>query len=187
MDAGERNRSAPVIWLTGLSGAGKSTIAMGLETALRSVSLPVVVLDGDEMRRTLCQGLGFVPRDREENVRRIGVVAELLARSGITPIVAAISPYRAGRDAVRERVSIFVEVYVRCPLEVLEARDTKGLYARARTGALTHMTGVDDPYEAPLEPALVLDTASEPPTASVERVLSHLENVFPDLPKPHPR
>ena len=175
-----------MIWLTGLSGAGKSTIATGLERALRTVSVPVVVLDGDEMRRTLCQGLGFVPEDREENVRRIGVVAELLARSGITPIVAAISPYRAGRDGVRERVSVFVEIYVRCPLEVLEARDTKGLYARARSGALTHMTGIDDPYEPPLRPELVLDTASELPAASIGRVISYLEDLFPAVPKPHP-
>src|SRR5260221_6402455 len=120
-DARERSFEAPVVWLTGLSGAGKSTIARGIREALRARNLRAIVLDGDEMRKTLCRDLGFDRRDREENIRRIGVVAELFARNGTTAIVAAISPYRSGRDVVRARARTFVEIYVRCPMAVLEA------------------------------------------------------------------
>jgi adenylylsulfate kinase len=174
MNEREHGIPAPVIWLTGLSGAGKSTIARGLERAMQRARRPVVVLDGDEMRGSLCRGLGFSREDRDENVRRIGVVASMIARSGVTAVVAAISPYRIARDHVREGAALFVEVYVRCPLPVLEARDPKGLYARARSGSLAHMTGIDDPYEEPLHAELVLDTAEESPSASVERVVAYL-------------
>jgi adenylyl-sulfate kinase len=169
---------APVVWLTGLSAAGKSTLASGLAEALRARSLAVEVLDGDVLRGTLCRGLGYSREDRDENIRRIGILAETLARHGVTVVAATISPYRAGRDAVRKSVRHFVEVHVRCPLEILEARDPKGIYARARRGELVNVTGVDDPYEAPLSPELVVDTSQEERAESVTRVLGYLEKFF---------
>lgn len=163
------------VWLTGLSGAGKSTIAEGLAEELRRRGLPVEVLDGDVVRKSLSKGLGFSREDRDENIRRIGFVAGLLARNGVAVIVAAISPYRSTRDEVRASLGDFVEVHVDAPLEVCEKRDTKGLYAKARAGELKGFTGIDDPYEAPLSPEVVCRTGEESPTASVARVLTLLE------------
>lgn len=135
------------------------------------------VLDGDEVRQRLNRGLGFSKEDRNENIRRIAFVAKLLARNGVVAIIAAISPYRAIRDEARAEIERFVEVYVKCPLEVCIARDVKGLYRKALAGEIQNFTGISDPYEAPLHPELVVETAQEPPEASVKRLLSRLEEL----------
>src|SRR5437016_4147266 len=160
-----------VIWLTGLSGSGKSTIAQRLEQELVGLGRHAEVLDGDEVRTHLSAGLGFSKEDRDTNIRRIGYVARVLARSGGVAITAAISPYREVRDELRSQTPGFFEVYVRCSLEELVRRDTKGLYAKAIRGEIANFTGVSDPYEEPLNPEVVVDTERESPEASVERVL----------------
>jgi adenylylsulfate kinase len=168
------------VWLTGLPSAGKTTIAnlVAEQLAGRGHGRAVEVLDGDVVRAHLSKGLGFSKADRDENIRRIGFVAGLLTGHGVTVLVSAISPYRAVRDEVRaavERVGGFVEVHVATDLATCQARDVKGLYARQARGELRGLTGVDDPYEPPLAPELVLDTAGEPPEASAARVLALLE------------
>lgn len=149
-----------VVWFTGLSGSGKSTVAVEVEQRLVSTGRAAYLLDGDNLRHGLNRDLGFSAADRDENVRRVGEVATLFADAGLVALVPLVSPYRAARQAVRERVTTtgltFLEVFVDTPLEVCEARDPKGLYAKARAGELRGMTGIDDPYEAPLEPELVL-------------------------------
>jgi adenylyl-sulfate kinase len=164
------------IWFTGLSGAGKSTISRLLEQRLRSVGAKVEVLDGDVVRTHLCKGLGFSKEDRDENIRRIGFVCDLLSRNGVIAIGAAISPYRAIRQEVRERIPNFVEVYVHCPLEVLIDRDVKGLYKKALAGEIAHFTGISDPYEPPLAPEVTIDSSLETPEQSLERIWTVLEN-----------
>ena len=166
-----------VVWLTGLSGSGKSTIAGAVASELLKKGVPVEVLDGDVIREKFSRGLGFSKQDRDENVRRAGYVAHLLARHGVVVIVALISPYRALREEVRggmERVR-FIEVYVNAPLEVCEARDTKGLYQKARRGEISSFTGLDDPYEAPVSAEVECRTDRESVESSVERVLVALE------------
>jgi adenylylsulfate kinase len=149
--------SGGVVWLTGLPSAGKSTIAAALAARLDAEGRPVHVLDGDEVRAELGAGLGYSRADRNENVRRIGYVAALLAQHGVMAVCPVVSPYRAARDSVRERVGDgFVEVYVSTPVEVCAERDVKGLYARQRAGAMTGLTGVDDPYEPPVAPEVVV-------------------------------
>lgn len=149
-----------VVWLTGLSGAGKSTIAEALEQELHKHSRVAYVLDGDKVRTGLCSDLGFSPEDRKENIRRIAGVAQLFADAGIICIVAFISPYRADRDRARALLpeGHFIEVYLSTPLEVCERRDVKGLYAKARAGLVSDFTGISAPYEPPLEPELELRT-----------------------------
>ena len=165
-----------VIWLTGLPSAGKSTIAEALAPALRARGERVELLDGDVVRENLSRGLGFSKEDRDINIRRIGFVAHLLARNGVKVITAAISPYRSVRDEVRENVGEdFLEVYVSTPLEVCESRDVKGLYAKARSGALKGFTGIDDPYEPPLDPEIEIVTQGESPEESAARVIDVLE------------
>ncbi len=168
-----------VIWFTGLSGAGKSTLASAVAPSLRAAGRKVEVLDGDAVRLNLSQGLGFSREDRDANVLRIGFVANLLARHGVGVVTAAISPYRESRDAVRKLVegegAAFVEAYVAATLEECEARDVKGLYAQARAGQRPGFTGIDDPYEPPLAPELILPTGREPIETSRARVLSYLE------------
>jgi adenylyl-sulfate kinase len=167
-----------VIWMTGLSGAGKTTLARFLEREISATGLRVEVLDGDEVRETLSRGLGFSKADRETNIHRIGFVARLLARNGVVVIVAAISPYRQTRDEVRRLVEAdgvrFAEVFVRCPLAVLIERDTKGLYKKALAGEIEHFTGIDDPYEEPLDPDLVIDSAAETVEQSARELLQTL-------------
>jgi ATP sulfurylase/adenylyl-sulfate kinase len=163
------------IWLTGLSGAGKSTLARALEQALRDRQRHVEVLDGDEVRENLSKGLGFSKEDRDTNIRRIAYVAKLVSRSGGVAITAAISPYRAIRDEARAQIGPFVEVFVRCPLNVLIQRDTKGLYAKALRGEIPQFTGVSDPYEEPLAPEVVVDTDLESIHESTRKVLHKLE------------
>ena len=162
------------LWLTGLSGAGKSTLAAAVSKELRDRGIPVEVLDGDEVRQNLSRGLGFSREDRDINIRRIGYVAKLLTRNGVAVITAAISPYRAIRDEVRESIGAFLEVYVKASLDECIRRDTKGLYARALAGELPQFTGVSDPYEEPLSPELAIDTEREEVAESATRVIDRL-------------
>jgi adenylylsulfate kinase len=160
-----------VLWFTGLSGAGKSTVAEAVAPRLRARGHRVELLDGDEVRASLCRGLGFSREDRDTNIARIGYVAAMLARHGVAVLVAAISPYREARDRVRGSVDHFVEVFVAAPLETCIRRDVKGLYASALAGRIPRFTGVSDPYEPPLHPELTLPTHREPVERSAERVL----------------
>ena len=166
------------IWFTGLSGAGKSTIAHLLERELRDRGHRVEVLDGDVVRTHLSKGLGFSKEDRDTNIRRIGWVCEVLTRNDVVAIAAAISPYREIRDEVRAGVGRFVEVYVTAPIEVLAERDPKGLYRKALAGELPNFTGVSDPYEPPLAPEVVCHTdGQETPDQSAAKVLDRLEEL----------
>jgi adenylylsulfate kinase len=168
------NRGA-VLWFTGLSGAGKSTIANIVVEDLNRRAAKVELLDGDEVREHLSKGLGFSKEDRDINIRRIGWVAKVLARNDVIAVTAAISPYRALRDELRADIDGFVEIHVATPLEVCESRDVKGLYAKARAGEIPQFTGIDDPYEAPLSPELRLDTDGRTPAESAAEVLAYLE------------
>ena len=165
------------VWFTGLSGAGKTAIAHRLEPALCARGLKVEVLDGDVVRTNLSKGLGFSKEDRDTNIRRIGFVCNLLTRNGVVAIGAAISPYREVRDEVRAEVGRFVEVYVKCPLEVLQERDVKGLYAKALRGEIADLTGVSDPYEEPLNPEVVLESDKETEEESLAKVVAKLEEL----------
>lgn len=164
-----------VLWLTGLSGAGKTTIADDLAARLRSEALPVEVLDGDIVRQHFSKGLGFSREDRLENIRRVGYVANLLARNGVATIVALISPFREGRDYARDLNDRFLEVFVSCPLEVLVERDVKGLYERALRGEIPNFTGVSDPYEEPFDPDVLVQTHEETLDESVGKIWSALK------------
>jgi adenylylsulfate kinase len=163
------------LWFTGLSGAGKSTIANIVVEQLRERGRKVELLDGDEIREHLSKGLGFSKEDRDTNVLRIGWVASVLARNGVVSVTAAISPYRSVRDEVRKSVENFVEIHVATSLEDCETRDVKGLYAKARSGEIPEFTGVSDPYEAPLEPELTIQTSGHTPQASAAEVITWLE------------
>jgi adenylyl-sulfate kinase len=168
-----------VLWFTGLSGAGKTTLTGRVMPELRARGLNVEVLDGDEVRTNLSKGLGFSKEDRDTNIRRIGYVCRLLARNGVAAISAAISPYREVRDEVRRQVegdgAAFIEVYVKCPIEVLAARDVKGLYKKALAGEIKSFTGISDPYEEPLAPDITVETDRESIDESVARIIRELE------------
>ncbi len=166
-----------ILWLTGLSGAGKTTIARGIECELKARNCLVEVLDGDEIRSHISKELGFSKEDREINIRRIGFVANLLSRNGIVAIVAAISPYRAIRDEIRMNTENFIEVYVDAPLEVCEARDVKGLYAKARSDKIKNFTGIQDPYEAPINPEIICHTTKESIEECINKVIAELEQL----------
>src|SRR5438876_11421489 len=166
--------SGVVLWFTGLSGAGKSTIANLVATELRRRGRRVEVLDGDEIRQNLSKGLGFSREDRDINIRRIGYVAKLLTRNGVAVITAAISPYRAIRDEVRESIGAFIEVYVKASLDECIRRDTKGLYRRALAGEIPQFTGVSDPYEEPVCTELGIDTVREEVPDRPARVIDRL-------------
>lgn len=165
-----------MVWFTGLSGAGKSTLAQGVHARLREQGLISTVLDGDLLRTGLCADLGFSAADRAENVRRAAEVAALMAEAGLLVLVALISPFREGRRLARQRIAPrpFVEVYCSSPLTVCEARDPKGLYRRVRAGEVPEFTGITSPYEAPLHPELVLDTANASPDHCIDQVLQVL-------------
>ena len=164
-----------ILWFTGLSGAGKSTLATHLTPIFKERGRRVEVLDGDEIRENLSKGLGFSKEDRDTNIFRIGYVANLLARNGVISITAAISPYRDVRDEVRKRAQVpFVEVYAEVPLEIVEARDPKGLYKKARAGIIKNFTGISDPYEEPLKPEIAVHTGKETVEESAKKILEYL-------------
>lgn len=165
------------LWFTGLSGAGKTTLAYLVEADLRARGRKVEVLDGDVVRTHLSKGLGFSREDRDTNIRRIGWVCEVLTRHDVVAVAAAISPFRAVRDEVRARIGRFVEIYVDVPLETAIARDVKGLYAKALSGEIPQFTGVSDPYEPPLNPEISIRSAEESPAASAARIIAALEEL----------
>ena len=181
------------LWLTGLSGAGKTTLAVLLTTELRARGINVEVLDGDEVRTNLSKGLGFSKEDRDTNIRRIGYVCRLLSRNGVGAVSAAISPYSAIRDEVRRAVeqdgAEFIEVFVKCPIAVLTERDVKGLYKSALAGELKGFTGVSDPYEEPLAPDVVVETDRESVEFSIGKILRELEQrgLIPEADLSRPR
>jgi adenylylsulfate kinase len=170
------DHKSAVIWFTGLSGSGKSTLAHAVEERLYELDCRAFVFDGDNVRHGLCGDLGFSPRDREENVRRIGEMVKLFVEAGVIALTAFISPFTKDRLRVRDIVphGDFIEVYCRCPIEVCEQRDTKGLYARARKGEIPEFTGISSPYEAPVNPELIIDTGERPLEACVEQVVAYL-------------
>jgi len=166
-----------VIWFTGLSGSGKSTLANAVEASLFERGSHTYILDGDNIRHGLNKDLGFSPKDREENIRRIGEVAHLFAQAGVIVMTAFISPYLADREMARKlnKEGEFIEIYCRCSLEECERRDTKGLYKKARAGEVKEFTGISAPYEEPAQPELILDTDKESLKESAGNVLAWLE------------
>jgi adenylylsulfate kinase len=165
------------VWFTGLSGAGKTTLAHRLETVLKERNHRVEILDGDVVRTHLSKGLGFSKEDRDTNILRIAFVAHLLSRNEVAVITAAISPYRDIRDQAREQIGQFVEVYVRCSLDELVRRDVKGLYVKALRGEIANFTGVSDPYEEPLNPEVIVDTEQETIEESLAKIVIRLEEL----------
>ncbi len=165
------------VWFTGLPCSGKSTLARLLEKELRARGKYVEVLDGDEVRQRLSRGLGFSKEDRDENIRRISYVCKLLSRNGVVAIAAAISPYKAVREEARAEIENFVEVYVKCPVEVCAERDVKGLYKKALRGEIKNFTGVSDPYEPPDNPEVIVETDKETTEESVNKILSKLKEM----------
>lgn len=173
---------APVIWMTGLSGAGKSTISDALVPRLKQLGKRVEVLDGDVVRTHLSKGLGFSREDRDTNIARIAFVAHLLARNGVFVIVAAISPFRQARDDARKTIGEFIEVHVAPPLETCIERDVKGLYKKAIAGEIPQFTGISDPYEEPLTPEVKIDTSKVSVDEAVRSILRVLaERTFVEL------
>lgn len=166
-----------VLWLTGFSGAGKSTLAHAIERRLFERNCATFVLDGDNVRHGLCDDLGFSQQDREENIRRVGEMAKLFTEAGVIAITAFISPFIADRDRVRSIMPAgeFIEIYCRCPLEICEERDVKGLYAKARQGLIVDFTGISSPYEPPVNPEIIVDTGNDTLEACVDQVLDYLQ------------
>lgn len=165
------------VWFTGLSGAGKSTLADAVEKKLRSLGMKIERLDGDIVRKSLTKDLGFSKEDRDKNIERVTFVAKLLTRNGVMSLVSFISPYRAMRDHARQETGNFVEVYVKCPLDVCAGRDVKGLYAKAKNGEIPNFTGVNDPYEEPLNPEITVETHAQPLEVCVEHIISRLREL----------
>jgi adenylylsulfate kinase len=165
------------IWLTGYSGAGKTTLANNVKNILTHRGHSCELLDGDVIRQHLSLGLGFSKEDRCENIRRIGFVAELLSRHGIIVIVSAISPYKSARDEVHNRIPHFIEVYIKCSIEECERRDVKGLYKKAKAGELNFFTGISDPYEEPDKPDIICNTEFETVEQSTQQIIESLERL----------
>jgi adenylyl-sulfate kinase len=163
------------LWLTGLSGAGKTTIAVALEEKLRQRGVKIERLDGDTVRESLTRDLGFSKEDRDKNIERVTFVAKLLSRNGVGVVASFISPYIAMRDYVRNQTTNFIEVFVDAPLSVCAERDVKGLYAKAMAGQIPLFTGVSDPYEAPVNPEIVVHTDQETVEESVNKIITYLE------------
>ena len=168
-------RQGFVVWLTGLPGSGKTTIARQLEPEIRKLGWPVEVLDGDEIRQNLSKGLGFSREDRETHLKRVTYVAKLLSRNGVAVVAAFISPYRSIREYARRESTNFLEVYVKCSVETCAKRDPKGLYKKANSGEIKDLTGPQDLYEEPLEPDLVVDTERLTVEQSVKSIVEKLE------------
>lgn len=179
------SEKACTIWLTGLSGAGKSTIAHELAPMLQARGRHVEVLDGDVIRTNLSKGLGFSREDRDTNIRRIGFVCHLLTRNNVFAIAAAISPYHIVRNENRALIQDFVEVYVKASLETCIQRDVKGLYRKALAGEISAFTGVSDPYEPPDHPEVICETEKETPCQSAEKIIRKLEDLGYLSPLPH--
>jgi adenylylsulfate kinase len=177
IEPSEHQQPGVTVWFTGLSGVGKTTISRTLANKLKSYGYKVETLDGDVVRQNLTKGLGFSKEDRDENIRRIGFVAELLTRNQVIVLVAVISPYQEVRQEVRERIGNFVEVYANAPLEVCEQRDVKGLYKKARAGEIKNFTGIDDPYEPPISPEVECRTDVETQEESVSKVFAKLQEL----------
>ena len=171
------NQRGVTVWFTGLSGAGKTTISKAFAEKLRSQGCKLEILDGDVVRENLTKGLGFTKADRDENIRRIGFVSHLLTRNGVIVLVSVISPYREIREEVKQKIGDFVEVYVNAPLAVCEERDVKGLYKRARAGEIKNFTGIDDPYEPPLNPIVECRTDLEELEESVAKVFNKIKEL----------
>jgi adenylylsulfate kinase len=173
--SGSEDRTGFVVWLEGLSGAGKTTISQALAPRLRSMGWKVEILDGDEMRQMFSPELGFTRKDREVHARRVSFVARMLARNGVAVLVAMITPYETSRQAARSVVGgRFIEIWLSCPIEVCRQRDPKGIYRRTMEGAVTKVTGVDDPFEEPLNPELTVDTSALTVDQSVDRIVKYL-------------
>lgn len=172
------NHKSCLIWFTGLSGAGKSTLAIAVEKELYDYGIRSYVLDGDNIRHGLNSNLGFSPEDRKENIRRIGEVSRLFVDAGLFALSAFISPYREDRQMVRERMAPgeFIEVYVKCPIEVCEMRDPKGLYKKARKGEIRDFTGISAPYEEPLHPEIIIESHKQTVEQSVDQVIDYLKD-----------
>ena len=172
----QKGHKPALLWFTGLSGSGKSTLAGALEAELMQRGIHTYLLDGDNVRHGLCSDLGFATADRQENLRRVGEVAKLMVDAGLVVLAAFVSPYRAERDAIRARFTQeeFIEVFVDTPLAACEARDPKGLYKKARAGEIKHFTGIDDPYETPLQPEIHLVNVELPIAEGVARLLTAL-------------
>ncbi len=172
-----KGHKSAILWFTGLSGSGKSTVAHKVEERLFERGIHTYVLDGDNIRTGLNKDLGFSAEDREENIRRIGEVAKLFVDAGIIVLSAFISPYIKDRETVRNLVDKgeFIEIYVKCPIEICEQRDVKGLYKKAREGVIKNFTGIDDPYEEPLNPEIVVETDKETLEESVNKIIKYLE------------
>lgn len=163
------------LWFTGLPCSGKSAVADRVAEILRAHNLKVERLDGDVVRKSLCRDLGFSKKDRDENIRRVAFVAKLLTRNGVVVLTSFISPYREIRDEARREIGEFIEVYVKCPLEVCMSRDVKGMYQKAIRGEIKEFTGISDPYEEPVNPELVLETDRETLDESARKVLDYLK------------
>jgi len=164
------------LWFTGLSGAGKTTISLELERELRKRGVKSLeILDGDVVRTNLSKGLGFSKEDRDTNIRRIGFVAKLLTRNGVLVMTAAISPYRSLRDEIHADIGDFMEIFVKCPMEVCAKRDVKGLYKKAMAGEIKNFTGVSDPYEDPINPHVICETDKETVEESAHKVVLQME------------
>jgi adenylylsulfate kinase len=174
LSGGKDDTQGVTLWFTGLPCSGKTTVSELVLERLQLAAARVELLDGDTLRQSLSKGLGFSRQDRDENIRRIGFVCNLLTRNGVIAIAAAVSPYRAVRDEVRTLIGSFVEIHVNCPLEVCMQRDVKGMYRRAFAGEIEHFTGVSDPYEEPLHPDLILYTNKETPEESANKALDLL-------------
>lgn len=162
------------LWFTGLSGSGKTTIALEVEKELKANGYKVEHLDGDEIRKCLCQDLGFSKADRDENIRRVSYLAKLLTQNGIITLCCFVSPYLKARQEARELIGDFIEVYVNTPLAVCEKRDVKGLYAKARKGEIPAFTGISDPYEPPVNPEIEILTENEPVEKSAVKIINYL-------------
>jgi adenylylsulfate kinase len=169
------------IWITGLPASGKSTIAGLVQNHFKSKNIPVIILDGDEIRKTLSKDLGFSPEDRKEHNRRVIEIVKLLVKNEITAIIPLISPYRETREAARKEIPNFVEVYTKASLDTCIKRDPKGLYKKAQKGDISNMTGISSPYEEPQNPEIILDTEKSTPKECLDKIISYLEkSVFKD-------
>ena len=168
---------ATAIWLTGIPASGKTTISILLKDYLQKKNMPAIILDGDEIRKTVSKDLGFSPQDRKEHNRRVIEIAKLLVKNNFTVIVPLISPYRETRELARREIPNFVEVYVKASLDTCIKRDPKGLYQKAKNGEITNLTGLQSPYEEPINPELVLDTEKSTPQQCLDMITSKLDEL----------